>query len=482
MIITHFKNDSSLSLDLRNLYDKLETEKILKFCQFKLILFFFIFIFNSCAFNSESQILKFLFFTQSDILSIPSYEVLNYNPCVDEIKETGIPIVEINVSDGTDIDSKNEWKKASFSIMGEFCGEDDIIIDEIQIKGRGNSSWDYAKKPYSIKFSSKEKILGMPKSKRWVLIANYSDKTLLRNFFVSKLGNNLYDTVWNPSFKSVNLILNGKYRGVYILGEAIRIDSTRVNIDDISKNSEGGFIFEINARLDEKFNFITNNNVYISLKDPDEVSIEIQNKIKELVQNAENVLFSNNFTDLQNGYQMVFDVNSVIDWYIMNELGKNVDSANFSSIYFYYDPSDKLLHMGPNWDFDLAFGNVYYYGCDFYEGLYVRDNSIWIKRMFSDQTFVQRLQNRWNEKKEELYNYINYELQCYANNLYKAAEINFKKWDVLGHYIWPNCAGYEIRITYQDEVNYMINWLNKRYEYLDKAFNDYGRKTPENSS
>lgn len=236
MIITHFKNDSSLSLDLRNLYDKLETEKILKFCQFKLILFFFIFIFNSCAFNSESQILKFLFFTQSDILSIPSYEVLNYNPCVDEIKETGIPIVEINVSDGTDIDSKNEWKKASFSIMGEFCGEDDIIIDEIQIKGRGNSSWDYAKKPYSIKFSSKEKILGMPKSKRWVLIANYSDKTLLRNFFVSKLGNNLYDTVWNPSFKSVNLILNGKYRGVYILGEAIRIDSTRVNIDDISKN------------------------------------------------------------------------------------------------------------------------------------------------------------------------------------------------------------------------------------------------------
>ena len=314
-------------------------------------------------------------------------------------------------------------------------------------------------------------MLGMKKSKRWVLIANYSDKTLLRNYFVSKLGNNLYKTVWNPSFKSVNLIVNGKYQGVYLLGEQIRIDKNRVDIDDISETEDGGFIFEINQRLDEKFNFITENAVCISLKAPDDVSTEIQEAVKNIIQNAESVLFSEDYTDFENGYTRYFDVDSVIDWYIMNELGKNVDSANFSSIYFYYDSSDNLLHMGPNWDFDIAFGNVNYNGCDSYTGLYVKENSIWIKRMFTDAEFVEKLKNRWNETKSELQNYINSELQSYVDILSDAAEINFKKWDLLGHYVWPNCAGYENRTTYQSEVDYMVNWLNCRYNYMDEAIN-----------
>ena len=423
---------------------------------------FIAFLFVSCSFNTEPDE------TPSDL---PSYEVLDFNPSVEELKETNIPIVEITVKDGSDIDSKENWKTAVLSITGDFCGEENLDIEEFQIKGRGNSSWSLPKKPYSIKLSSKEKILGMKKSKRWVLIANYSDKTLLRNYFVSKLGNNLYKTAWNPSFKSVNLIVNGKYQGVYLLGEQIRIDKNRVDIDDISETEDGGFIFEINQRLDEKFNFITENAVCISLKDPDDVSDEIQETVKNIIQNAENVLFSEDYTDSENGYTKYFDVDSVIDWYIMNELGKNVDSANFSSIYFYYDSSDKLLHMGPNWDFDISCGNVNYNGCDSYTGLYVKENSIWIKRMFTDAEFVEKLKNRWNETKSELQNYINSELQSYADILSDAAEINFKKWDLLGHYVWPNCAGYENRTTYQSEVDYMVNWLNCRYNYMDEAIN-----------
>ena len=434
---------------------------------------FIAFLFVSCSFNPEPEKSDNLTTTIPDEppFNLPSNEVLDFNPSVEELKETNIPIVEINVKDGSDIDSKENWKTASLLITGDFCDEENLDIEEFQIKGRGNSSWSLPKKPYSIKLFSKEKILGMKKSKRWVLIANYSDKTLLRNYFVSKLGNNLYKTVWNPSFKSVNLIVNGKYQGVYLIGEQIRIDKNRVDIDDISETEDGGFIFEINQRLDEKFNFITENAVCISLKDPDDVSTEIQEAVKNIIQNAESVLFSEDYTDSENGYTKYFDVYSVIDWYIMNELGKNVDSANFSSIYFYYDSSDNLLHMGPNWDFDIAFGNVNYNGCDSYTGLYVKENSIWIKRMFTDAEFVEKLKNRWNETKSELQNYINSELQSYVDILSDAAEINFKKWDLLGHYVWPNCAGYENRTTYQSEVDYMVNWLNCRYNYMDEEIN-----------
>lgn len=433
-------------------------------------------LFASCSFNpdnSEPEESENLTVTIPDEppSDLPDNEILDFNPSIDELKETNIPIVEINVSDGSDIDSKEIWKTASISITGDFCGEENLIIEEFQIKGRGNSSWSLPKKPYSMKFSSKEKVLGMAKSKRWVLIANYSDKTLLRNYFISKLGNNLYNTVWNPSFKSVNLVVNGKYQGVYLLGESIRIDKNRVNIDDISEKEDGGFIFEINARLDEKFNFVTENNVCISLKDPDDANAEIQETVKNVIQNAETVLFSDDYTDSETGYCKYFDVDSVIDWYIMNELGKNVDSANFSSIYFYYDGSDRLLHMGPNWDFDISCGNVNYNGCDSYTGLYVKENSIWIKRMFSDTEFVEKLKERWNGTKTELQNYINSELQSYADILSDSVEVNFKKWDLLGHYVWPNCAGYENRTTYQSEVDYMINWLNCRYDYMDEAIN-----------
>ena len=341
------------------------------------VIFTIIILFVSCSFDS-------------DYGYCPETQ---FNPSIDELKESKIPIVEINVENGVAVASKEIWLNASLKITGDFCLQENFERADIKIKGRGNSSWDLPKKPYAIKLSSKEKILGFPKSKKWVLIANYSDKTLLRNYFVSILGVNLYNSVWNPSFKSVNLVVNGEYRGVYLIGESIKIDKNRVNIADLSEcdGNDGGFIFEVNQRLDENLNFITDRNVCISLKDPDELPAEKWNFIKGAIQSAENILFSENFNDEESGYAKYFDVDSVIDWYIMNELGKNVDSANFSSIYFYYDNSDGLFHMEPNWDFDLAFGNANYYGCDSFEGLYVKENSVWIKRMFEDPSFVKKM-------------------------------------------------------------------------------------------
>lgn len=401
------------------------------------------------------------------------YENISYNPPMEKLMETAIPILWINTKDGDSIDSKSEWKDASFKIVGNHCGFEDLTMDVVKIKGRGNTTWGLPKKPYSIKIDSKSEILGMKKSKRWVLIANYSDKSLLRNDYASYLGNNLYNACWNPSFESVHLILNGSYRGVYLFGEQIKIDKNRVNIKSIgkSKGDEGGFIFEINERLDEKFNFKTKKGVCISLKDPDDVDSEVQQKVQAMIQTAEDVLFGKHPEDPENGWRKYFDEKSVIDWYLTNEITKNIDAAYWGSIYFYYEPMDGLFHMGPSWDFDISCGNVYYDGGDKYTGLYIKDNSVWIKRMFKDHEFVAKVKERWNLTKKELYNSINTWIPEQADLLEKPAEYNFNKWQILGNYVWPNEFGYSKRTTYQSEVDYLVNWLNLRYEYLDTTIN-----------
>ena len=399
---------------------------------------------------------------------------------IESLKATNLPIVEINTVDNIAITSKEDWLEATFNLTGDYCAEENLSINT-EIKGRGNSSWVQPKKSYSLKLESKEKILGMKKHKRWVLIANYSDKTLLRNYLASQMGNNIFNKVWNPSFKSVHLILNGKYNGVYLLGEQIKIDKNRVNIqaideieEDINGDSfidinDGGFICEVNERMDELFNFRTTKGVAFSLKEPDEVPSEVQETIKEIVQKAEDVLYGENWLDETNGYRKYFDVDSFIDWYIINELTKNNDAIFFSSVYLYYNPKDKLLHMGPNWDFDISCGNINYNGCDNTQGYYIA-NAKWISRLFEDESFKAKLKERWDQKKEELRTFITTTIQSNADNISEAAKLNFIKWNILGTYVWPNPDGYEQRTTYQSEIDLLIDFLTKRFYFLDAEF------------
>lgn len=259
---------------------------------------------------------------------------------------------------------------------------------------------------------------------------------------------------------------------MYLLGEQIKIDDKRVNIKDITKADnieDGGFIIEVNARLDEAFNFTTTKGVPISLKDPDEVSTEIQDNVRKIIQTAEDTLYSDGFDDTENGWRKMIDENSVIDWYIVNEFTKNNDAIFFSSVYIYYNPEDQKLHFGPNWDFDISCGNINYNGCDNPENFWIK-NAKWIARMFEDPQFVNNLNQRWNLTKEELYDSITNWLPSQAATFKASANMNFQKWQILGKYVWPNASGYENRTTYQSEIDYMIQWLKCRYDYLDNEF------------
>ncbi len=427
---------------------------------------------------------------------------------------TGLPTLYLDTGDTTTSEiTQDSYFLGSFKIISEQYGTFEYEFTKTDkttgktkegIKGRGNSSWTMPKKGYNIKFDSKKSILGMPEDKKWCIIANYNDKTLLRNKYASILGNEIYKYGYNPTFVIVDVIMNGEYLGNYIFGEKNSISKDRINIQDIAdctekkinngkyvnKNddsiidlNDGGFVLEIDHRFDGNYKFVSSKGVPFILKDPDEVTTETLEHIIAIVQRAEDTLYSDNFseqlseTSNKSSWMQYCNVDSFIDWYIVNEFAKNRDAHFGYSVYMYYNPSDCKLHIGPNWDFDIAFGNDGENGIEITLqqplGWWIK-SSDWISRMFEDPQFVTKLKTRWNEKKSELQKTFasNGTIQTLADSIRVSAEYNFKKWPILGTYVWPNPAGYENRTTYQSEVDYMKTWLSTRYNWLDTAINE----------
>ncbi len=370
-----------------------------------------------------------------------------------------LPLLTISTDNMHPVNSKEDWT-SGHAILNN--GGTITDLGNLEIKGRGNTTWNLMqKKPYTLKFDNKKQFLGMKPHKRWVLLANYADKTLLRTTFAFNLGLSVFSNLkWTPASRMVEVVLNNEYIGVYQIVEQIRIDNNRVDID----LDKGEFLLEVNARLDEKFNFTTAREVPFSLKEPEEPDASQFDTIKSKIQEIEDVIYSDNFTDTISGYTKYIDVNSFIDWYLINEVTKNNDALFFSSVYMYY--KDNLLYMGPLWDFDISSGNIDYNGCDNPENYWVK-NAKWIQRLFDDSLFVQKVKIRWNETKYELLNEIA-DISFNASLLNNAANNNFKRWDILNTYVWPNRV---VKGSYNGEVNELIDWLTMRYNWMDGEIN-----------
>ncbi|MBR1497107.1 MAG: CotH kinase family protein [Oscillospiraceae bacterium] len=404
---------------------------------------------------------------------------------------TGLPTLYIN-TDGSEITREN-YIGASLTLVPNADYPKSAFADmEITIKGRGNSSWGMPKKGYNFKFSKKQDLFGLGKDKKWSLIANYADKTLLRNWFSSELSEHVFQNGgWQPSYIPVDFILNGNYVGTYTLVNSIKISESRVDIPDIADKlkddvngdesvdlNDGGFILEVDARYDASHYFATSRGVPVTLKDPDLDDApegqfsedEIFTHIQSHVQKVEDILYSDGFADPAAGYRKYLDVDSFVQWYLVNELTKNNDARFFTSVYMYFDPGDGLIHMGPNWDFDISSGNIDYNNCDDPAGFWIK-NANWISRMFLDPYFVDQVCQAWNDSKSDLLSAVNQAIQAKANSIKASAQLNFERWPILGTYVWPNAPGYEERTTYQSEVNYLVSWLNRRIEWMDGALN-----------
>lgn len=378
-----------------------------------------------------------------------------------------LPAVYIDTND-TSIDSKENYIDGRVRVEGR-GGFPDLETSDMRIRGRGNSTWwlgqTWGKKPYQIKFENKTTLLGMPEDRRWVLLPELSDKTLIRNMIARDWGQ-LSRLEYTPQLRFAEVFLNDDPQGVYVLGQKVEETNNRVAIGD------EGYLIEIDqlGRIDDEdvyfqtnaFRAVSSESVF-NVKEPEIApnSSELA-LIREHILAFEEVLFSDGFSHRDTGYAAYIDVDSFIDWYLINEIAKSVDAMFYSSIFFSYLPGEKIK-MGPIWDFDLSYGNVDYSNAQFAEGFWIRYNP-WIQRLFEDPVFREKMKTRFAYFREQLPDILE-KIDGYAAYLNEAQETNYSIWETLGVYVWPNPVIYE---SYPEEVNHLKDWMTRRIEWLDE--------------
>ena len=386
-------------------------------------------------------------------------------PVADASHSGGLPVVIINTPNNQAITSKEEYvKKTAIDVLR--TNDVDIFSDVTNIKGRGNTTWGQPKKPYAIKFDKKKSLLDLPDDKSWVLLANYFDPTLLRNDVTFFLGNEFSNLDWTPHYQTVNLILNGEYKGVYQLGEKVKISKNRVNVGD------DGYLMEIDFRCtsesDARYFRMPHIGSPINIKDPElEYSDPAFEYIRDRMVMIDGVLFGDNYLDPVEGWQKYMDMDSFVDWYLINEINKNADSEFGTSCYMHTKKNGKLM-MGPLWDYDLAFGNypwAHEYVNNEPTGFYILDRVPWFQRLFTDPQFVARVKERFEyfyTNRQRIYDHIDEKAAIIKTQI--AADNSL--WRTVSSSTDPAT----VQAAYQSKVDAMKTWIETRLQWLNTSY------------
>ena len=330
-----------------------------------------------------------------------------------------LPKVYIDTPEGAAITSKTEWMAGStIRIIDEYGSE--TLAATTSIRGRGNSTWYNPKKPYALKLDSKAEVLGMPKHKRWVLLANWMDRTLMRNDVAYEIARRTME--WAPRGKFVELYLNGKHQGNYYLCEQIKVDENRVNVGD------DGYIFEFDTYgPSDEINYFYSpiKNYPVTIKEPDEDEITSWEhprfiEAKDYIGSVEQLLESDKTARARWAeITELIDVTSYIDWWIVLELAYNLEPMHPKSCYM-HKKGDGKLYAGPVWDFDWG---------TFQKGIYnmAITQTLWYGYLFQYPEFKTAVKERWSETKatlEDVQQYI-VEMTAYIE---ESNAVNIKLW------------------------------------------------------
>ena len=410
--------------------------------------------------------------------------------------DSNLPLILINTQGQTILDgSKITAKMSLINNSTGINNVNDTIFEYngfIGIDTRGSSSLMFDKKSFNVETRDATganlnvSLIGLPTENDWVLYAPYSDKTLMRNVLVYNLGN--LTGRWSPHTRFCELYVNSEYRGVYVLMEKIKRDKNRVNIaslkpEDISGDQlSGGYILKIDrpdsgawispykARNDIQ-------DVPISYVDPKFEDLVPQQRtyIKDYVTGFENALRGVNYKDPNIGYRAYVNMQSFVDYYILNEICRNLDAYRLST-FFYKDKDSKggKITMGPFWDYDISLGNADFFNAGstigwVVDGLGNGDQygiPFWWDKLNTDPYFKSELKKRWNELRSDKFSNlnINKSIDSCSVLLTNAEQRNFQKFNILNTYVWPNNY---IGGTYANEVIYLKNWIKNRFTWMD---------------
>lgn len=378
----------------------------------------------------------------------------------------GVPIIKINTKESVPVVSKKEYVETSMTFLNCSTTEGKSFTASGTIRGRGNATWDYEKKPYKIKFEKKQTPFGFPENKNWLLLAEYSDKSLLRTVCQCELSK-LMGFPYTINYQHVDLWLNDEYIGTYLLTDQVKKGENRVNISDDGFLIEHDYYYKQeplwfeSSMLSQAFTF-----KYPDADDGDIVrGDDNYNYIVDYILRMENALRS--IEDNPDEYKTYIDVQSFAKWYLAQEILYNCDPNRF---YILPSRSEKMM-MYPMWDSEWSLG------------LAVKDpiwrlppfeptpkESMWpsmyyFKYLFKDPLFVKEVKNEWDSfriHKEDLL----HKIDSVSNTIVYTQAANFEKWPIIGKR--TNDVQLIVLDSWEAEKNYVMGFLSERLEWINE--------------
>lgn len=434
------------------------------------------------------------------------------------LSQSNLPILIIKTYPGRDI--KDEPKVPSeMYLIDNGLGKVNFISDTpkhkfiagIEFRGstsQGGPNWYFLpnipmKMPYGFeiwtdttgKRTAELPLAGMATESDWVLNASYNDRTFLRDYLAQKIAKKM--GLISSDVKFVEVLINGQYQGVYLLMEKIKQGKNRVPIDKLhvtdnaGDNLTGGYILKLDKTTGSASNavflsnYVTPNSTFkppfmIDYPKKDSLTNSQFNYINGVVGEFEKSLAEDNTLDPTAKYRKMIDMPSFVDYFIVNELSKNVDAYRLST-YFYKERDSKggKLKMGPVWDYNLSFGNADYYNGNNTTGwIYNIVNDFpdaskdgwqapfWWSKLLSDSVYVNKLKNRWKELRKTVVNtaFIDQQIDSVQTVLKEPLARNFQRYPLFGKYIWPN--GF-VGSNMDQEIAYLKDWFPKRISWIE---------------
>ncbi|MEZ7913487.1 CotH kinase family protein [Macellibacteroides fermentans] len=394
---------------------------------------------------------------------------------------TNLPTIILHTKNEVDVTSKETYLKGIISVISE--KGTNIFFDSMEIKGRGNASWTFPKKPYRLKLYNKASLLGMPAiEKNWTLINNYGDKTLMRNLLAFDLSKKL-EMPYTPAGKPVDVFLNGQYKGTYQLCDYLEVASNRVPAEKMSKtttelpNLSGGYFLEMDGYAYTEISWFesTKNKIPVTIKYPkdDEINSTQRNYIVQHFSNLENALFSSVYTNPNYGYRNYMDIDTFLRLFLVGEISGNTDT--FWSTFMYKFKNNNKFYFGPVWDFDLAYENDYrtYPINSLNDWLYNTNGSSargvkdFVNRIFSDTASIIDLKSIYSDLRnssvvteQTLLDVVD----SYVSELNQSQLLNFKRWNIMNEKIHGNPKVFG---SYEAEVENIRNFIKNRIVWID---------------
>lgn len=420
-------------------------------------------------------------------------------------KNSGLATVYIDTNEGVSVSDRTTDHEGKMQIIGGPNSPECTDIPRetvLKVSGRGNSTWNLPKRPYKFNTDKKTALCGMPADKKWALVANYEDPSLLRNLLSYRMGQGLDGLAWTPKAVPVDFYLNGEYRGQYILIERIKIGDDRVAIDELkidpanpgAQDSEpeitGGYLMEWNhgqagdAGIEPPDITVVNQNTQaerggLYLKEPDpnegEMTPAQEQYIGDWMNHVDTVLFDDaTWRDPDTGWRQYIDEDSAIDYWIVGEVTKNYGMNYRSSAWMYkardVDNGDgttttgKLFH-GPLWDFDSAMGSTDLGGGQAStSGWWMRDSNdaprqssvTWMNRLFQDPQFKAKAVARWKAVSPQMKAQDGW-LASMTPKIKASADTDHALWGL------P---------SFSTNVTGLRSWLSQRIAWIDAHIND----------